>query len=199
MIISVEGPDGSGKSSLCRWLKKKLEKEGFEVELFREPGSTRLGDKIREILLHSREVEIKPCSEFFLFMAARMQLLEEKVFPALNSGKIVLLDRFIDSTLVYQGICGGLDYKILLDVMRKFIPKEFPTVTILLNCDVDTLIGRITGGDKIETRGRDFLEKIVSAYGKLRNIFPERMICVDASVELDKMYEDVWKRLREKL
>ncbi len=199
MIISIEGADATGKSSVCRFLCERLEEEGYEVLFLREPGSTGLGEKVRALLLHDESLSLGVRAELFLYLAARAQLIEELIRPAIKQKKIIVLDRYVDSTLVYQGVVGELGVEKVLQVMIDFFGAYFPQLTIVLDSDVDVIMQRLGNKDKIESRGREFLYQVVRAYRDLVEIFPERMVLIDSSKDLNWVCEEVWKTIRERL
>ena len=131
-LITLEGPEGSGKSTHCRLLYDYLKKHGFKVVFSREPGGTRVGEQIRRILLNPRNKTLDAATEVLLYMAARRQLVREKVLPALKAGRIVLLDRFLDATICYQGYGGGYSVAAIEKMGRDFLEGVRPALTVVL-------------------------------------------------------------------
>ncbi len=199
MIISIEGADGTGKSSVARFLSGRLEEKGYEVLLLREPGSTGFGERVRSLLLHDESLSLGVRTELFLYLAARAQLIEEWIKPAIRQGKIIVLDRYVDSTLVYQGMVGGLGVEKVLQVMVDFFGAYFPHLTIVLDSNVDMIMRRLENKDKVESKGREFLEQVIQAYRDLVEIFPERMVLVDSNKNLNLVCDEVWKIVKERL
>ncbi len=199
MIISIEGADATGKSSVAQFLCERLEEEGYEVLFLREPGSTGLGERVRALLLHDESLSLGVRAELFLYLAARAQLIEELIRPAIKQKKIIVLDRYVDSTLVYQGVVGGLGVEKVLQVMIDFFGVYFPQLTIVLDSDVDVIMQRLRDKDKIESRGREFFEHVVQAYRDLVEIFPERMVLIDSNKDLNWVCDEVWKAIKERL
>ncbi len=199
MIISVEGADATGKSSVCRFISSRLEEEGYSNLVLREPGSTGLGERVREFLLHDEKLSLSVKAELFLYLSARAQLIEELIVPAIGENKIVVLDRYVDSTLVYQGIVGGLGVEKVLRVMIDFFGAFFPQLTLLLDAEVDVIMQRLIGEDKVERRGRKYLEKVVQGYRDLVEVFPERIVVIDSNQDLERVCEQAWKAVRSRL
>ncbi len=201
MIISVEGADGTGKSSVAGYIKDRLQEMGREVLLVREPGSTGLGERIRLLLLRDESINICPKAELFLYLSARAQLVEELILPALKAGKIVVMDRYVDSTLVYQGAVMGLGVDKVLRVLVEFFGSVFPTFTVVLDSDVEDILARLEARekDKVESRGVHFLEKVIQAYRDLVEVFPERMLLVDSRRPLEEVCEEVWQEVKKRL
>jgi dTMP kinase len=181
VFVSFEGIDGSGKSTQARLLAESLRAEGRQVVSTREPGGTALGEGIRELLLG--EGEVAPWAEAALFAAARGQLVHEVVRPALDRGADVVCDRYLDSSLAYQGIARGLGVDAVLELNRRATVGLLPDRTFLLLVSVDEALRRSRGRpDRIEREGLDFLEGVDRAYRELADRFPDRIVCLDASL-----------------
>jgi dTMP kinase len=204
-FITFEGGEGAGKSTLMHRMMKKLLSEGYSVVATREPGGTALGEEIRRHLLH-RTVDktIGREAELLLFLAARAQHLEEKILPALSEGKILLCDRFNDSTIAYQGYARGLDIK-KVETLCALVSKEaIPDLTFFL--DLPPHIGfsrkksRENGEiDHIESEIMDFHLQVREGLKQLAEKNPERIICIDASLPSDDVFKIAWKHLEERL
>ncbi len=175
MFISLDGIDGAGKSTQIDLLRQYLESKGAAVVCFRDPGSTKLGESIREILLHREDISIANTSEMLLYMAARAQLVAEQLRPALQSGFTVICDRFLLANIVYQGVAGGLDVDELWAVGKCATGGLAPDVTIVLDIDPEVAVKRLKRGpDRLEKRGIEyfrlvrngFLNQILNAGGK---------------------------------
>jgi dTMP kinase len=181
MFVTFEGIDGSGKSTQAALLAEALEREGREVVLTREPGGTETGEHIRELVLHGSAVA--PWAEAALFAAARAQLVEEVVRPALARGAAVVCDRFLDSSLAYQGLARGLGLDAVLELNRVVLGGLLPDRTFLLLLPVEDARRRSTAPpDRIEREGAGFLERVDRAYRDLADAFPERIAALDATL-----------------
>jgi dTMP kinase len=187
LLITFEGPEGAGKTTQVAALRRRLGDR--EVEVHREPGSTELGDRVRELLLHGGTMS--PEAEMFLFMAARAELLAQRVLPALERGAVVILDRYHDSTLAYQGARGA----------RTFWPESFPSpdLTVLLRIDPRRGLGRqrFAGKDpdRIESEPDAFHARVAADYDRLAAAEPGRFLVVDAEQPADDIADRVWERV----
>ena len=175
MFISLDGIDGAGKSTQIDLLRQHLKANGASVECFRDPGSTKLGEAVREILLHREDIPLANTSEMLLYMAARAQLVAEQLRPALQSGSTVICDRFLLANVVYQGVAGGLDVDDLWLVGKCATGGLAPDVTIVLDIDPEVAVKRLQRGpDRLEKRGieyfrmvrKGFLDQISNAGGQ---------------------------------
>jgi len=194
MFITLEGPEGSGKSSQLPLLAEFLRAQGRDVICTREPGGTKIGDQIREVLVRMDNVELHPRTEILLFLSARAQLVEELILPSLADGKIVICDRYGDSTLAYQGYGHGLDLE-KLRMMLEFATNGLkPDLTILL--DVDVLVGLKRKKVKDEWNRLDayeisFHERVREGYHHLTAQDPKRWRIVDASQSPELVQEQI--------
>ena len=180
MFVTFEGLDGSGKTTQLGLLREHLEAEGHLVVATREPGGTELGDSIRELLLHSGDVS--PWAEAALFAASRAQLLAEVIRPALRGGAIVLCDRYVDSSLAYQGIARGLGLETVLQLNLAAVGELLPDRTFLLLLDPDAAAARLgETRDRIEREDDAFRARVDAAYRELAALFPERIRALDGS------------------
>ena len=192
IFITVEGVEGSGKTTHCEKICAYLEKKGFEVVHVHEPGGTRIGEQVRDILLSSGNEEMIDRTELFLFMASRAQLVEEVIRPAVHAGKIVVCDRYIDSTIAYQGYGRGVDETLIRSLNRFTIGNVEPALTIIL--DVDTPVGlrrakkRLGGGkpDRIEKGKLGFHQRVRQGYLALARTEHGRVRVVDADRDIRK-------------
>ena len=181
MFVTFEGIDGSGKSTQAALLAEAFEAEGREVVRTREPGGTEVGERVRAILLHGGD--IAPWAEAALFAAARAQLVDDVVRPALARGAVVVCDRFLDSSLAYQGIARGLGLDAVLELNRVVLSGLLPDRTFLLLLPVDEAVQRSTAPpDRIEREGVAFLERVDQAYRELAETFAERIVALDATL-----------------
>ncbi|MBU0896138.1 MAG: dTMP kinase [Candidatus Omnitrophica bacterium] len=198
VFITIEGLEGSGKSSVIEFLENLLQRKKFSVKVFREPGSTRIGEKIRKILLDKKNKEITSHTELLLYLAARTQLIEEKLNAALSTYDFVICDRFFDSTLVYQGYAGGLG-ELVEAAVKLFSLGIKPDLTIVLDSCVEEGLKRIKNKDRIEKKPLDFHKKVRDGYLRLWKIYPARIRIVDARTNLEDIYkkvEEILKRER---
>ena len=180
-FITLEGPEGSGKSSQARALVRLLKRRGRRVTFVRDPGSTALGRSLRRVLLHASG-ELPPLAEALLFIGGRVALVEERIAPALAQGRVVICDRFHDSTVAYQGFGGGLDARWLDRLGRRAIGGRMPQLTVLLDVPVARGFARLRRRhDRMERKTRQFHERVRSGYLKLAKREPRRFIVIDAS------------------
>ncbi|UCC94452.1 MAG: dTMP kinase [Candidatus Omnitrophota bacterium] len=182
-FITIEGLEGSGKSSIINFLARCLRKCGYTVKIFREPGSTRIGEKIRKILLDKRNKKLSPHTELLLYLAARTQLIEEKLKKDFKNYDVIICDRFFDSTIVYQGIALGLG-KLAEEAAKTFSLGIEPHLTILLDAPIERGLARIKSKDRIEARPLGFHRSLRKGYLQLAKRYPRRIKIVDASRSL---------------
>ncbi|HPL81289.1 MAG TPA: dTMP kinase [Anaerolineaceae bacterium] len=206
MFISLEGPEGSGKSSQIPALAQYLEAQGYRVLCTREPGGTSIGDQIRAVLTSMDNPELLPRTEILLFLAARAQLVAQVIRPALREGKIVLCDRYGDSTLAYQGYGHGLDLNILRAMLNFATEGLKPDLTLLLDLDIKTGLARkksIDEWNRLDAYEVSFHERVRSGYLQLAEEEPTRWRRVDASMPKDEVQtmlrQIVLKRIKDKI
>jgi dTMP kinase len=196
-FIAFEGPDGSGKTTQYRRFVAFCREHNITVCEVREPGGTPIGEAIREILLHTKDEMTLRC-EMLLYMASRSQLMEERIRPAMARGELVLADRFVSSTLAYQGTAGGVPISEIKAAAEIALQGTFPELVIIFDVDEETAAGRMnpllsarSGPDRIESRGREFHRKVRAGYLQQAKEEPRRHLVIDASVCAD----DVWAAL----
>ena len=195
MFVSFEGLDGSGKSTQVECLRAALEGDGHEVVTVREPGGTALGERIRELVLHGDEMT--PWAEALLYAAARAELVAEVIEPALARGADVLVDRYLDSSVVYQGIARGLGLEDVLELNLAAVGGLLPDRTFVLALDADTARERVGGRpDRIERAGTPFHAKVAAGYEQLATLFPERIVVLDATLPADTLAGVIQDELR---
>ncbi len=197
MFVTFEGLDGSGKSTQAHLLAEQLRSEGRDVVETREPGGTALGEGIRELLLHGDRVT--PWAEAALFAAARAQLVEAVIRPAVDRGADVVCDRYLDSSLAYQGIARGLGVDRVLDLNLAAVGSLLPDRTILLLVSPEEAAARRGGGpvDRIEREGDDFARRVDAAYRELAAAFPLRIVALDGTLEPERLAGRVREQLRD--
>lgn len=203
-FITFEGVEGSGKTTQIKLLAEKLEKKGYEVFLTREPGGTRLGEKIRDLLLDPDNIDMDDRAEILLYAADRAQHVSEKIIPALEAGKIVLADRYIDSNIAYQGYGRKLDMEMVKSINEWVIRKRWPDLTFLL--DIDVKIGLERARNLTDDKKGDRLEQeIITFYRNIREGYlamadkKERFEIVDADRRSDKIHNDIYQIIKGKL
>ncbi len=190
LFITFEGADGSGKSTQLKMAADYFKAKGFDVVCTRDPGGTALGSKIREILLH-HDGKIATYCELFLYLADRAQHIEEKILPALEEGKTVLCDRYVDSTLAYQGYARGLDKEQIMKLNDIVAKSLMPDITFVF--DVSTEIAEKRIGktkDRLESEAADFHRAVRSGFLNLAQEYPDRIKVIDASQDINKVHYD---------
>ena len=202
-LLSFEGSEGCGKSTQIRLLKERLEQSGREVIVLREPGGTEIGESIRHLLQHAKEGHSMTSeTELLLFAASRAQIVREKIRPLVESGAFVILDRFLDSTTVYQGHARGLPLDAVNAINRFAIGGTLPQLTILLDLDVQTAWKRIhaTGRelDRMESQPPEFFEKVRQGYLSLAKAEPQRIRVIDANATPEVVHEAIWACVADK-
>jgi dTMP kinase len=196
MFVTFEGVDGSGKSTQARLLADRLRSEGREVVLTREPGGTAVGEQIRELLLHGEGMA--PWAEAALFAAARAQLVDEVIKPALARGADVVADRYLDSSLAYQGVARGLGVERVLELNLLATSGLLPDRTFLLALPPEQAEARRGDRpDRIEREGSAFAEEVDRAYREIARVFAKRVAVVDAAGKPEDIAQTVRGQLRD--
>ncbi len=196
MFVTFEGIDGSGKSTQAGLLAEALAADGRDVVATREPGGTEAGERIRELILSGPE--IAPWTEAALFAAARAQLVEEVIAPGLARGADVVCDRYLDSSLAYQGIARGLGVERVLELNVHAIKGILPDRTFLLLVDPgEAARRRREPGDRIEREDEDFRARVAEAYRELAAAFPQRIVAIDGTRPPREIAEEILEGVRE--
>ena len=195
MFVSFEGLDGSGKSTQAQRLAARLEAEGFEVVATREPGGTELGERVRDLVLHGGHVN--PWAEALLYAAARAQHVEDVIRPALGRGASVVCDRYLDSSVAYQGVGRELGLDRVLELNLAAVGGVLPDRTFLLALDVAEIGSRLPAEqDRLERESDEFHARAAAGYRELAERFPERIVVLDATRPADELTEEVYGALR---
>ena len=190
LVISIEGGEGAGKSTVLKGISDYFEKQNLDFLVTREPGGVRISELIRHIILEKTYTEMDARTEALLFAAARRQHLVEKVLPALEAGKIVIFDRFVDSSLVYQGYVRGIGIEAVYEINHFAIEGFLPDLTLYFDVDPKIGLERIESNpdreiNKLDLEGMAFHEKVREGYLKILHMYPERMVKIDANQYLD--------------
>jgi dTMP kinase len=203
LFVTFEGPEGSGKSTQMALLAAWLREMGRPVVTSREPGGTRIGDQIRHVLHDVANTEMTPAAEVLLYSASRAQLVEQVIRPALAKGQIVLLDRYADSTLAYQGYGRGLDLADLTALTAVATQGLQPDLTLLLDLDVAAgLARRRDQGDemnRLDLETLEFHNRVRDGYHRLAAQEPERWVIVDAGQPVDEVHEALRRIIGQRL
>jgi len=195
MFITLEGPEGSGKTSQMAPLAEFLRQKGQEVLITREPGGTSIGDQIRTVLMELGNTTMHPRTEILLFLASRAQLVAQVIRPALDAGKIVLCDRYADSTLAYQGYGHGNDLEVLRQLLNFATGGLKPDLTLLLDIDVKDGIRRKQSGgsewNRLDANTLAFHQRVRQGYLSLVANEPERWVVINSSLPADTVQSDL--------
>ncbi|MBN1587480.1 MAG: dTMP kinase [Candidatus Omnitrophica bacterium] len=201
MFITLEGPDGGGKTTQLRLLTRALSDAGLNVYTSREPGGTPAAEAIRRLLLSGKH-DLTPATEAFLYMAARAQHVRERILPELAGGAVVLCDRFVDATLAYQGFGSGLPLKDLEGMVPLAVAGRMPDLTILLDVKAGKGLSRAQGTDRMERRGKVFHERVYRGYLKLAQREPKRIRVISGQgtpAEIrDRILQTLWPFLKRR-
>ncbi|WP_188207385.1 dTMP kinase [Alkalibacillus aidingensis] len=201
LFITFEGVEGAGKTTVLKYIADQMELSGYEVITTREPGGIEIAEKIREIILDTKHTAMDGRTEALLYAAARRQHLVERVIPALEAGKIVLCDRFIDSSLAYQGYARGIGVDEVFQINQFAIEDRMPDLTILFELDPQVGLERIHDNqsreqNRLDLEKLDFHQKVYEAYKHLKTRFPERITAIDANQDLSHVKQVCEKTIK---
>lgn len=204
LLVSLEGPDGAGKSSVLEALVPILEENGHQVVTTREPGGVPISEAIREVILDQKNTEMDGKTELLLYIASRRQHLIEKVLPALESGKLVIMDRFIDSSVAYQGFGRGLGVSDIEWLNRFATDGLKPDVTLYFDLDVEEGLARIARNknrevNRLDLEGLDMHKRVRQGYLYAFENEPDRIVKIDASQTLESVVQDSLAILNKRL
>lgn len=204
-FITIEGPDGAGKTTVITEVCKWLTSEGHDFISTREPGGIEIAEQIREVILCTKNTDMDPRTEALLYAAARRQHLVQKIIPALNDGRIVLCDRFVDSSLAYQGVARKLGVGEVFEINKFAIQNTMPDLTIMLMVEPEVGLERINKNrdaseiNRLDLEALDFHKAVHSGFMSLAEKDPERIRVVDASQEPSAVIRDVIEVLKKTL
>ena len=202
LFITFEGPDGSGKTTVSTAVTKRLINEGYRVLYTREPGGSRIAEQIRNIILDPQNTEMDARTEALLYAASRRQHLTDIVLPALKDGITVISDRFVDSSLAYQGVGREIGIEAVMDINRFAVEGHMPQTTIYLDIDPDTGLKRIADRkflDRLDQEAASFHHKVYKGYQEVTRMYRDRMIFIDASRTPEEVIEEAYMAVRSLL
>jgi dTMP kinase len=189
ILMTLEGPEGAGKTTVLNQILPELQKQGADIIMTREPGGIRIAESIREIILAPENTAIDGKTELLLFAAARRQHLNEKVCPALAEGKTVIIDRFIDSSVAYQGYARGIDVTDVVRINNFATDGLLPDLTLYFDVDTEIGLSRVMAGDRevnrLDKESQEMHQKVRAGYQEIAKQNPERVVTIDASQPLE--------------
>ncbi|MDY0214761.1 MAG: dTMP kinase [Bacilli bacterium] len=204
MFITFEGPEGSGKTSVANKVVATLKTMGFDIVFTREPGGTPIAEQIRHVILDKANTLLDPRAEALLYAASRRQHLVEKVWPALEKGQIVICDRFLDSSLAYQGGARGLGVENILNINLFATENTLPDLTLLFDLEPEIGFARIAANkhrevNRLDLEERNFHIKVRDTFLELSKTYKDRYRIIDASKPFDEVYENTLKVILENI
>ncbi len=204
MFITLEGPEGSGKTTAVEAAVKALEAKGYQIVRTREPGGTPIAEEIRNVILDKKNTMMDPRTEALLYAASRRQHLVEKVWPALKEGKIVICDRYLDSSLAYQGGARGLGVDNILNINLFATENTWPDLTLLFDIKPEEGLKRISSNanrevNRLDLEKLDFHNKVRETFLALAKRYPDRFIVIDASRSREEVAKDTLDAILKKL
>ncbi len=198
IFVTFEGIDGSGKSTQANSLLRRVQENGFNAVLFREPGGTRISEQIRQILLNTKHTEMVAITEVLLYSAARAQLTEEMVIPGLQENDIVICDRYYDSTTAYQGYGRGINMEFINALTSEAANRIEPDLTFLVDVSVDLAEKRsstIGKQDRIELESIEFKKKVIEGFREIAENNPNRIVILDGSKDIEQLTDIAWNKI----
>jgi dTMP kinase len=196
-FIVLDGPDGCGKTTQVKLLAQWLGEQSVSVECLRDPGGTDIGEKIRQILLNPDHITMSTTAEVLLYMAARIQLWQEKIAPALKENKCVILDRWLSSTCAYQGYAGGFGMDEVIKIASDSLEKIWPDLTIILDIDLETSINRLSSQpDRMEAKPRQYHQKVREGFLELARQ-KENFMIADGKGDIEAIHERIKQIISE--
>ena len=204
MFVTVEGPEGSGKSSVMKRVAERLQEEGIDVVLTREPGGTPIAEQIREVILNKENTKMDKITEALLYAASRRQHLVEKVWPLTKEGKLVISDRFLDSSLAYQGGARGIGIDKVLEINMAATEGYYPDLTLLFDVAPEVGLARIAANkgrevNRLDLEKIEFHRKVRQTFLDLAHRFKDRFVIIDASQPFEKVIEDAYKAIKDRM
>ena len=204
MFITLEGPEGSGKTTAVEAAVASLIKMGYQIVRTREPGGTPIAEEIRNVILDKKNVNMDPRTEALLYAASRRQHLVEKVWPALKEGKIVICDRYLDSSLAYQGGARGLGVENILNINMFATENTWPDLTLLFDIDPEIGLARIASNanrevNRLDLEKIDFHKKVRQTFLDLAKKYPDRFVVIDASLSREEVAKNTLDAILQRL
>ena len=204
LFITIEGPEGSGKTTVAKKVVETLQNEGYKVLYTREPGGVGIAEKIRDIILDVNNTNLDPRSEALLYAASRRQHLVEKVLPALKDGFVVICDRFVDSSLAYQGHARKIGIDEIYDINTFAIDTHWPDITILLDIEPEIGLQRIMKNrqdevNRLDLEGLNFHNLVHEGYQIIKEKYASRMTLVDGNQSPEVVFDSVYKIIKNKI
>jgi len=202
-FITIEGGEGSGKTSLIKLLVNDFKKLNIDTLTSREPGGSKIAEEIRQVILNVENTKMDYMTEALLYAASRKQHLEEIIKPAINEGKLVICDRYIDSSLAYQGWARGLGIEKVYDINMYATEGFLPDLTLFIDIPAEVGLERIKSNnrdvDRLDLEKISFHHKVREGYLKIAEMYPERIVVIDGNKSLEEVYEDIKKVIFERI
>ncbi len=200
LFIALEGPDGSGKSTMVRLVGDYLKKRNIDYLTTREPGGTDIGEEIRSIILDKENTSMSKEAEALLYAASRAQHVDEKIRPAVEAGRLVICDRFLWSSLAYQGVGRDLGIEEVKEINDFAIAGMYPDLILFFDIDPKVTLARKTknlAGDRLELEGNDFHDKVYEGYKSLLDKYPENVKVIDARGSVDQVFQETIAEIKK--